>query len=87
MSNLFFSMHIDGNHYEIRESRFETVRAVRGFNRRRFVTRYEYRIDGKRIPKANWFAMKNAAHTAQTENTSDAGELVAGCNLRDDVNR
>lgn len=39
---------------------FETVREVRGFQRRTFVRRVEYRINGKRTSRAVWLARKEA---------------------------
>ncbi len=59
-----FSKRFGEDHYEVIAISFDGVREREGFQRSVHTTRHEYRINGQRVPKANWLAMKEAAKAA-----------------------
>jgi hypothetical protein len=60
-TTLTFSKRFDDGHYTISRVDYETVRQVRGFNRRARASTRIYQIDGKRVAKVVWLARKAAA--------------------------
>jgi hypothetical protein len=60
-TQITFSKRLGEDHYEVARVTFDGVRERQGFRRSVTTTRHIYRVNGQRITKAVFLAMKEAA--------------------------